>query len=1527
MPFADVAPACGINLSSAGTTYVMSGPLTATGMNCYNVTADSVVLNCAGYSITGSNSTATVGVDVNNTNNFAIGNCTIIDFNGGVYIAGNNSQVLDTNVNITATATNLIGDFNNPAIFFYGGTNDTINRSNGYSLKGPGIATEYTTNTTIDHCNGTTSTAYGMYPDVSTNPLVMNSFAGETGTGGIGLLEQGNTGLVILNTTFAASGTTGVRGASIGSKLAYMNCMGAVSTGSLTSGETGLYINSAGNVTVKNCVFNAFSAPLYMSNTKTDNITNCTFNTSKGASGNDGYTLQTASAANNNLFINDTFVSTGSGAIGIYIGSGTGNNFTNSNILASSYGFYAASANNIFDCQGKSILGTGVATSYGVYVSSSGTTVANCNISNFNISVYLTGGTSGKYYNNTFSALNNEVHILATSYNNTFWWNNFTTSSFNYTYDLNGSNYYNTSISGQAAGNLWLDVVSGTQSISGASASPFPGLYYGRNGSNFPYNFTQNAKFGCNFATCGDYAPLTPKFYDTAPSITAIAVSPASPLMSSNLMCNVTATDNEQGYLSANVEWYKNGVNVTSLAMTNTSFPNNTNSQISTIGSGNLSYGDNWGCKATAFDSELYSAQATSANVTVGISCGTLSSAGTTYVLAANQSAIGTSCFTVTAANVTIDCAGYAVTGNNSTTTYGVYSNQFNTTVKNCNIQNFSIGVALSAGSDNSSILNSSITTTINWATVGDVDISTDGSGIEMMNCNNILISNSTIRSGNGYGLRLRQINGLTMLNVTGYGGVNANMGAHAFSLARIRNFYGEGIYAWATTGYAFGTGGSQNNFTPSYNHTVKNSYFNSTMVIALDMHNVINALYQNVTFVGNSSTDGAISFYSNTTNATVRDSTINALANLGVHMIDDNEMNASPSHNSLINVTITNAQFGISMTRIGSHEASATNSQNTIDCQGATISGLNQTNYGGITLSRGVTNSTITNCNIVNFSIGIYLSAVQNNTISNVNITDTSSDPVPGGVGVLFRDGAVNNTIKGVNVNATNAIGLAFYSGTPNIDHDNLVANSTIYSNMAYGIEISYNTNNTIINTSAFSNASNGIYLVDSPNNSIINSVAQSNFSYAIYMYDHSDNNTISGTSVQSNTTYAMLIKTSTGNSVINSNVTTPQYSLFLWTATNTTITGSSIYSAKTSALVFYLGSNGSIISNNQIIGNDSSYGAVQFFQSNSYNLLANSTINGMNATYAMVLNTPANANNTITNNTFLNATNLVYLDAAEYGNVFYWNNFTNASGYYVRDQNGSNYYNTTINGVAAGNIWFNAVNGSLNITGTAASPFSGLYYGSAGLNYPYNNASSSAKLLCNFAGCADYAPLTLYMTPTPTPTPSPSPSPTPSYTPGENNGGGSISATYVPPVQPTVPPEQNVTPQPPQQNVTPPTAGTSSADATQAVSQAEAALNQAIKDGKDVSDAVWTISAARDALANGDYAKAAQLAAEAAQMAADAKQKQATPETGQTVVQPAQVPNGWLGAGAIMLIIGGVIVVAAIAGYFMFFRKRRGL
>ena len=91
--------------------------------------------------------------------------------------------------------------------------------------------------------------------------------------------------------------------------------------------------------------------------------------------------------------------------------------------------------------------------------------------------------------------------------------------------------------------------------------------------------------------------------------------------------------------------------------------------------------------------------------------CQALSSAGTTYALTSNPAQNSSTCFNITAANVTLDCAGYSITGNNASNTYGVYTNSTNSTIKNCIISNFSDAIQLD-GSNISSVTNNTLNIT-----------------------------------------------------------------------------------------------------------------------------------------------------------------------------------------------------------------------------------------------------------------------------------------------------------------------------------------------------------------------------------------------------------------------------------------------------------------------------------------------------------------------------------------------------------------------------------------------------------------------------------------------------------------------------------------------------------------------------------------------------------------------------------------------------------------------------------------------
>ena len=90
--------------------------------------------------------------------------------------------------------------------------------------------------------------------------------------------------------------------------------------------------------------------------------------------------------------------------------------------------------------------------------------------------------------------------------------------------------------------------------------------------------------------------------------------------------------------------------------------------------------------------------------------CNQLNTTGATYTLTSNVFSNGT-CFTVTQPNITLDCNGYWInyTGNDIGYYFGIQTNQFNTTVRNCNIYNYTAGIFFDRA-DNGTIENNNIT-------------------------------------------------------------------------------------------------------------------------------------------------------------------------------------------------------------------------------------------------------------------------------------------------------------------------------------------------------------------------------------------------------------------------------------------------------------------------------------------------------------------------------------------------------------------------------------------------------------------------------------------------------------------------------------------------------------------------------------------------------------------------------------------------------------------------------------------------
>ncbi|VVB99564.1 Periplasmic copper-binding protein (NosD) [uncultured archaeon] len=297
--------------------------------------------------------------------------------------------------------------------------------------------------------------------------------------------------------------------------------------------------------------------------------------------------------------------------------------------------------------------------------------------------------------------------------------------------------------------------------------------------------------------------------------------------------------------------------------------------------------------------------------------------------------------------------------------------------------------------------------------------------------------------------------------------------------------------------------------------------------------------------------------------------------------------------------------------------------------------------------------------------STGVY-STQFNTTVKNCVISNFQD-------GINFYAGASNSTIDNVTATATKSNSNAILIGS------NTTVSNSVAASAYRGIVVGYlSSNSNIVNSSGYATADSGLFLSYSTGTSITNSSGSSNSGHAIYL-DHGSLNSLTGTNGTSNTTHGLILIGSSNNSI--------------W--------------------------------GGRFIGASDSFGSLTIIVGSQYNTVSNATIDGNGKAYAASLQIGANTGNRIVNSTIMNAATLLYLDSTSGGNTFYRDNFTNGTGLYANDTNGTNYYNTTVSGKAQGNFWQNVMNGSVNIFDADAD-----VCGESGSQYPYNSTNSLGKL-----------------------------------------------------------------------------------------------------------------------------------------------------------------------------------------------------
>lgn len=645
--------------------------------------------------------------------------------------------------------------------------------------------------------------------------------------------------------------------------------------------------------------------------------------------------------------------------------------------------------------------------------------------------------------------------------------------------------------------------------------------------------------------------------------------------------------------------------------------------------------------------------------------CSVLDQAGETYYLTQDiTNSSNTTCMNITASSITLDCQGYTIDGNDTSNTYGIYTNQDNTTIKNCRVSDWDNGFYLTYSS-NSSLNN--ITSSSNTY-----------SGIWLdENCSNNNLTNLTINNNTWMGIFIYSAGDSTKSNDnylenivvkynTGVGGIYIQISDNNTldNVTAINNTYGVKVdFAKNNTlknsvieeSGDYGVYIKTHVDSPATGNKIYNNLLNNTgnayvEIISGAYNNYWNTTKQTGDRIYSPGTQIGGNYWTNSTGNDYSDTCADADKDGfcdNSYTIETNNVDYLPlSDEHYCDVMIQSLPYTISQ-------------NNTYYC---VDSGLYIAGQTAISFSSGIQNSTL-DCLGYNLdsndtinTYGVYLtgSNTKNNTIKRCNITDF-------GYGIYLFDGPNNNTIKN-NTMSSNVDGISLNSSSNNSitkntakgnsdDGFSLESNSnynTLHDNVAengYGFYINQGYNNTLYNNTANNNTHNGIFLYESHNNTLYNNTVNDNGEWGFWVRASTYNN-ISKNVVKNNDPYGFYILFSSMNNTFSNNIVenNPDDNFFIW--------GDCDYNT---------------FSNN--IVRNSNYG---FFLSseNDYNILINNTAE--NNSYGFRLS----SYNTLTNNTATNNTRGFYLSGVSGNNITGGSSHNNQYDYGLVDAGTTNYF-----------------------------------------------------------------------------------------------------------------------------------------------------------------------------------------------------------------------------------------------------------
>jgi len=664
--------------------------------------------------------------------------------------------------------------------------------------------------------------------------------------------------------------------------------------------------------------------------------------------------------------------------------------------------------------------------------------------------------------------------------------------------------------------------------------------------------------------------------------------------------------------------------------------------------------------------------------------CGTLGTANTVYTLANSVNIGDANCFAITAENVTIDCAGHTVTGNNNTNTYGVYSTSESTNVKNCVINDYDVGVYL-YGANNNTLSNLNVTTNTgisiflhssSYNTLSNLGAvanpgyairlilsyhnvisnltanSPGGAGYAIMlssSNNNILtgINATTSSNDNGFGIFLAEssFNALSNINAIGTGGSQTSSAIH-LSGSNFNNLSNINAIGSGNPGYAIDLVNSNSNSV--YNNTLHSGNNTETLLYIASSSSANTFCWNNFTqtsglytddrsdsnFYNGSACNGEGNIYANVMNGSVAiNGTTHSLYDTGLYIGSSGTgypYNSTNSQGKLLGNIVDYAPLT---------PYNFNNSTSPASCVCGVLSSPNSICTLTQNLMSAGTCFTVTAQNVTidcaghsivgaNAGSGIY-STQSNTKIKNCGILNFST-------GISFNE----NSILNYNVISNNTI-----SDT---------INSISINNSNYPGSSDYNiiSDNILSTTSAGISISSSQYDVGTSNHNLISNNIISATTNAIFIRaggssGSSSGNTISNNTVPASSTGILISSSGSGGGDSNSDINM---------ISNNTISASSIGISIDSGLYAFGTSNNNVISNNTIptssIGISISSSKTQYCGScsccgsgaSNNNVISNNTIsasskaifiNAVSYTFGSTVN-----NNTISNNILSAAT-----------------------------------------------------------------------------------------------------------------------------------------------------------------------------------------------------------------------------------------------------------------------------------------------